>query len=130
MFVIRSSKELCNRLGRKPILTDTARWYNEACKWLRLPHQVYGTKLKNLIERFIQHIKDWTECFDDHFTCRKKNCNRQHVWNWLKLFVLYFHACTDRIRFMMFFSLWMVVKLTEPRGYGRNKEYRWYYNSN
>lgn len=26
-----------------------------ACKWLRLPHQVYGTELKNLMERFIQH---------------------------------------------------------------------------
>jgi hypothetical protein len=27
-----------------------------------------GTEMKNLMERFIhQHIKDRTECFDDHF---------------------------------------------------------------
>jgi hypothetical protein len=45
---------------------------NEACKWLRLKHQVYGTELKNLVERLIhQQIKDRTdECFDDHFSCR------------------------------------------------------------
>jgi hypothetical protein len=32
--------------------------YNDACKWLRLKHQVYGTELKNIMERFIQKIKD------------------------------------------------------------------------
>jgi hypothetical protein len=26
-----------------------------ACKWLRLKHIIYGTELKNIIERFIQH---------------------------------------------------------------------------
>jgi transposase-like protein len=61
-------KQLRNRFDRKPIFTDGAHGYNETCKWLmRLPHQVYGTKLKNLMERFIhQHMKDRTECFDDH----------------------------------------------------------------
>ncbi|AFU57863.1 putative transposase [Candidatus Nitrososphaera gargensis Ga9.2] len=45
--------------GRKPIFTDGARWYNEACRWLRLPHLVYGTELKNLmVEQFIQQVKD------------------------------------------------------------------------
>lgn len=48
--------------GRKPIFTDGARWYDNACKWLRLQHNVYDTELKNLMERFIQHIKDRTEC--------------------------------------------------------------------
>jgi transposase-like protein len=38
------------------ILTDGAHWYNDACKWLRLKHKVYGTELKNIIERFIQKI--------------------------------------------------------------------------
>jgi hypothetical protein len=70
---------------------------------LRLKHYVYDTKLKNLIERlFVQQIKDRTECFDDHFPCRKQNCNRQHVWNWLKLFVLYLHMGIDRIQFITF----------------------------
>jgi putative transposase len=98
-------KQLRNRYGRKPIFTDGARWYNYACRWLRLQHRVYGTDLKNLMERFIQQIKDRTECFDDHFPCRKPDCDRQHVWNWLKLFVLYFHMGMDRMRFMMFLSM-------------------------
>lgn len=96
-------KQLRNRYGiRKPIFTDGARWYNYACKWLRLKHHVYGTDLKNLMERFIQHIKDRTECFDDHFPCRKENCDKLHVWNWLKLFVLCLHMGMDRTRFTNF----------------------------
>ncbi len=51
-------KQLRHRYGRKPIFTDGARWYDNACKWLRLQHNVYDTELKNLMERFIQHIKD------------------------------------------------------------------------
>src|SRR5919198_4757191 len=84
----RFLKQLRNRYGSKPIFTDGAQWYNGACRWLRLRHRVYGTELKNLMERFIQHIKDRTECFDDHFPCRKPDCDRHHVWNWLKLFML------------------------------------------
>jgi len=98
-------RQLRNRYGRKPIFIDGARWYNEACRWLRLEHTVYGTELKNIMERFIQHIKDRTECFDDHFPCTKQGCNRQHVWNWLKLFILYVHTGMDRTRFMLFLSM-------------------------
>jgi putative transposase len=100
----RFFKQLRNRYGKKPVFTDGARWYNDACKWLRLPHHVYGTELKNIMERFIhQHIKDRTECFDDHFSCRKKeNCDKQHVWNWLRLFVLFLHMKTNRKRFTTF----------------------------
>ncbi|AIC14486.1 DDE-type integrase/transposase/recombinase [Nitrososphaera viennensis] len=97
-------KQLQRRYGRRPIFTDGAQWYNDACRWLRLRHYVYGTELKNLMERFIQHIKDRTECFDDHFPCRKENCDRQHVWNWFKLFLLYLHMGADMIRFMTFLA--------------------------
>lgn len=92
-------QQLRRRYGRKPLFTDGAQWYNDACRWLRLPHQVYGTEWKNLMERFIQNIKDRTECFDDHFPCRKEGCDRQHVWNWLKLFQLYINMGADRKRF-------------------------------
>ena len=95
-------KELRKRFGRKIIFTDGARWYNDACKWLRLKHQVYGNELKNKIETFIQKIKDRTECFDDHFPCIKDGCNMQHVWNWLRMFLLYLHMETDRIKFINF----------------------------
>jgi putative transposase len=97
-------KKLRSRYGRKPILTDGARWYNDACKWLRLKHYVYGADLKNLMERFIQKIKDRTECFDDHFPCTKKDgCNILHVYNWLKLYILYVHTNMDKTRFIQFF---------------------------
>jgi hypothetical protein len=43
-----------------------------------------------------------TECFDDHFPCRKEKFDRQHVNNWLKMFVLYLHMGMNRIRFMKF----------------------------
>lgn len=76
--------------------------YIDACKWLRLKHIVYGTELKNIMERFIQQIKDRTECFDDHFPCVKDGCNMQHVWNWLRMFLLYLHMETDRIKFTNF----------------------------
>jgi putative transposase len=76
--------------------------YIDACKWLRLKHIVYGTELKNIVERFIQQIKDRTECFDDHFPCIKDGCNMQHVWNWLRMFLLYLHMETDRIMFTNF----------------------------
>lgn len=95
-------KQLRSTYGRKAIFTDGAHWYHLACKWLRLKHNVYGTSLKNLIERFIQYLKDRTECFDDHFPCQKKDCDMQHVWNWLKLFLLYQNMAADRMRFMMF----------------------------
>jgi putative transposase len=71
-------RQLRNRYGtRKPIYTDGARWYDDACKWLRLKYQIYDTGLKNLMEKICTtDRKDRTECFDDdHFPCRKKNCN-------------------------------------------------------
>ncbi len=34
---------------------------NDACKWLRLKHHVYDSELKNVMERFIQKIKDRTQ---------------------------------------------------------------------
>jgi putative transposase len=97
-------KELKKRFGRKPIFADGARWYKDACKWVRLKQQVYATELKNIMERFIQKIKDRTECFDDHFRCRSESCNRQHVINWIKIFTLYLHMKTDRIKLMKFLT--------------------------
>ena len=95
-------KQLRNRFGRKPVLTDGATWYCQACRWLRMKHCIYGPNLKNKMERFVQKIKDRTECFDDHFPCRSESCNRQHVTNWIKMFILYLHMKTDRIKLLKF----------------------------
>lgn len=54
-----------------------------------------------MMERFVcTKIKDTTECFDDRFPCTKDNCNRLHVYNWLKLHILYVHTNMDKTRFM------------------------------
>lgn len=98
-------KRLRYRYGRKPVFTDGALWYNDACRWLRLNHQVYDTELKNIIEWFIQQIQDRTECFDDNFPCRKRDRDRKHVLNRLKLFLLYLHGGMNMTRFMKFLSL-------------------------
>jgi len=95
--------QLRNRYGsRKPIYTDEARWYNDACKWLRLKHQIYDTGLKNLMERFVQQIKDRQNVLMIIFNVGKNNCNRQNVWNLLKLFILYLHIGKYRLEFITF----------------------------
>jgi hypothetical protein len=65
----------------------------------------YSNELKNLMERFRQYLKDRTESFDDHFPCRRKeNCDKQYVWNWLKLFMLYLSTGVNRSRFITFLA--------------------------
>jgi putative transposase len=83
-------KRLRHTYGRKPIWTDEATFYPEACRWLRLEHRVYPTEWKNLIERMNQSLKDRPECFDDMFPCIKEGCDRKHVRNWISVF-RFFH---------------------------------------
>jgi putative transposase len=93
-------KQIRTKFGSKSIYTDGDYWYNDACKWLRLKHVIYGTDLKNIMERFIQpQIKDRTECFDDNFPCKIIECERKHVNNWLRLFLLYLYTKADRTMF-------------------------------
>jgi putative transposase len=80
---------LRGRYGRKPIWTDEGVWYPEGCRWLRLEHHVYGTELKNLIERMNQSLKDRLECLDDLFPCFREECDLEHVNNWIKVFRFY-----------------------------------------
>jgi putative transposase len=54
-------KRLRSRYGLKPIWTDEATFYSEACRWLRLEHRIYPTEWKNLIERMNQSLKDRLE---------------------------------------------------------------------
>jgi putative transposase len=83
-------KELRGRYGRKPIWTDDAVWYPEACRWLRLEHHVYPVGWKNLIERMNQALKDRLENFDDLFPCLREECDHGHVNNWISVF-RFFH---------------------------------------
>lgn len=55
IFVCRHLfKQLRNRYRNNPIYTDGARWYNQACRRLRLKHIIYETKLRKIMESFIQ----------------------------------------------------------------------------
>jgi len=40
------------------------------------------------MERYIQVVKDRTECFDDYFPCMEEDCDCAHVNNWLDLYAL------------------------------------------
>ena len=78
--------------GTHPVSTDGDTWYPMARRFLKLDHHIHSLfdkEEKSLIERTMQYIKDRTECFDDYFPCRLKNCKLRHVKNWLNLFVDY-----------------------------------------
>ncbi|MGD9535047.1 MAG: DDE-type integrase/transposase/recombinase [Candidatus Nitrosocosmicus sp.] len=72
--------------GIHPVSTDGGTWYPMACRFLNLNHHINSSLEKSLIERTMQYIKDRTECFDDYFPCRIKNCKLKHVQNWLNQF--------------------------------------------
>ena len=72
--------------GKHCVSTDGGTWYPQACRFLKLRHHIHSSLEKSLIERTIQYIKDRTECFDDYFPCRIKNCKLKHVRNWLNMF--------------------------------------------
>ncbi len=78
--------------GRHPVSTDGGTWYPQACKFLKLKHHIHSPLEKSLIERVMQYIKDRTECFDDYFPCRLKNCKMEHVMNWLRFFADYHNS--------------------------------------
>jgi len=65
--------------SRVKVLTDGAQCYRTACKFLNLDHDVYDLRLRNLMERIIQYVKDRTRDFDDYIPCRKKGCDKRHA---------------------------------------------------
>ena len=92
MFVAeRFLSNLIKDYGKHPLSTDGGTWYPQACKFLKLEHHIHSTYEKSIIERTMQYIKDRTECFDDYFPCRKKNCKLNHVQQWLNLFANYYN---------------------------------------
>jgi len=79
-------KKLRIKHGVRIIYTDNASFYHLACKWARIEHRIYGNKLDNLIEKFIQIIKDRIECFDDYFPCLEEECDYEHIIKWIESF--------------------------------------------
>ena len=92
MFVAeRFLSNVIKEYGEHPVSTDGGTWYPQACQFLKLNHHIHSPYEKSIIERTIQYIKDRTECFDDYFPCRKKNCKLKHVQKWLNLFAYYYN---------------------------------------
>ena len=87
MFVAeRFLSDIVKIHGKHPVSTDGGTWYPQACEFLKLKHHLHSSLEKSLIERTMQYIKDRTECFDDYFPCRAKNCKLKHVKHWFDLF--------------------------------------------
>ena len=93
MFVAeRFISRLIKIHGKHNISTDRGTRYPQACAFLKLKHYNHSSLEKSIIEITMQYIKDRTECFDDYFPCRLKNCKLMHVRNWLNLFVDYHNS--------------------------------------
>ena len=45
-----------------------------------------------------QYFNDRTEGFDDYYPCctnnqkKKKNCDKEHAYNWIRLFVYFYNS--------------------------------------
>ena len=89
--------DIVREYGNHPVSTDGGTWYPMACRFLGVEHHIHSSVEKSLIERTMQYVKDRTECFDDYFPCRIKNCKMKHVSNWLNLFVDYHNKELKRV---------------------------------
>jgi putative transposase len=87
---------LIDRYGRHPVYTDEGDWYPDACRSLELEHRIYDAVRGNLMERFVQYVKDRTEVFDDYFPCRREHCRFEHVEGWLRYYQLFFNLFRRR----------------------------------
>ena len=58
----------------------------------------------------MQYFKDRTESFDDYYPCNnKQNCDLEHVYNWIRLFIYLYNA---RIRNTIVFKIGGEIVLT------------------
>ena len=94
MFVAENFiRSLVEKYGRHTVYTDGGTWYPQACRFLHLKHYLHSPLEKSMIERVMEYFKDRTECFDDYYPCTKnKNCDLEHVYNWIKLFIYLYNA--------------------------------------
>lgn len=92
-------QRLIDRYGMHPVWTDAGEWYPDASRSLGLEHHVYDDARGNLMERFVQYVKDRTEVFDDYFPCRRPHCRFEHVEGWLNYYMLSFNLFKRRESF-------------------------------
>jgi putative transposase len=111
MFVAENFiHSLVYKYGKHTVYTDGSTWY-QACTFLHLKHRLHSPLEKSMIERLMQYFKDRTKSFDDYYPCNnnKQNCDLQHVYNWIKLFVYLYNA---KIRNTILFKIGGEIVLT------------------
>ena len=104
IFVVENFiRSLVSKYGRHTVYTDGGTWYPQACRFLHLKHRLHSSLEKSLIERVMQYFKDRIESFDDYYPCinQKRNCNLQHAYNWIKLFIYLYNERTETIFYSM-----------------------------
>ena len=113
MFVAENFiRSLVDKYGKHTVYTDGGTWYSQACTFLHLKNRLHSHLEKSLIERVMQYFKDRTESFDDYYPCinnKKRNCNLEHVYNWIKLFVYLYNT---KIRNTILFKIGGEIILT------------------
>ena len=111
MFVAENFiRSLVDKYGKHTVYTDGGTWYPQACNFLHLKHHLHSPLEKSLVERVMQYFKDRTEKFDDYYPCNnKQNCDLQHVYNWIKLFIYLYNA---KIRNTIQFKIGSEIVLT------------------
>jgi putative transposase len=94
MFVAENFiRSLVDKYGRHTVYTDGDIWYPQACTFLHLKHRLHSPLEKSLMERVNQYFKDRIESLDDYYPCNnRQNCDLEHVYNWIKLFVYLYNA--------------------------------------
>jgi putative transposase len=80
-------RSLVAKYGKHTVYTDGGTWYPEACKILRLKHNLHSSFEKSMMERVNQYFKDRIEIFDHYYPCMKDEFNLLHVHNWIQFFV-------------------------------------------
>ena len=92
MFVAENFiRSLVEKYGKHVVYTDGCTWFPQACDFLGLKHKLHSSLEKSLIERVMQYFKDRTESFDDYYPCANINCDLEHVYIWIKLFVYFYY---------------------------------------
>ena len=69
-------------------------------------HRVHLSYERSIFERVVEYFKDRIEDFDDdYYQCLKEECNLEHVYNWIKLFVFMHNAIRVHIKFRLLIHL-------------------------
>ena len=94
-------RSLIELYGRHTVYSDGGTWYPEACNSIGLEHKLHSSYEKSIVERIVEYLKDRTENFDDYYPCMKVECQLEHVYNWIRLFVFMYNAMRSHIKFRL-----------------------------